>query len=201
MAIDESWAENYGDGVRDGPNIPFTVAPGGNLVTFSYDATSHMLTVSQAGAREFDLRRQKAHWLARDVLAWNPAPGGSGASYSLHYAIDGGLAGEEDGITGGETIALQPTSLPDSLKAKYPHLASLQGFQIAPRICRACRRRCAGSSQSPPENAAGEPVDATGVQIPGVLDDLYANDAELGASFAAGAPTQWCGRRRRTPCG
>jgi pullulanase len=190
VAIDESWAENYGDGgVRDGPNIPFTVTPGGNPVTFSYDATSHVLTVSQAGTREVDLRRQKAHWLARDVLAWNPAPAGSGASYSLHYATNGGLAGEEDGITGGETIGLEPTALPDPIKSKYPHLASLQGFRIAaadlPRVNEALRGQLAVAA----ENAAGELVDATGVQIPGVLDDLYANDAELGASFAAGAPT------------
>ena len=30
---------------------------------------------------------------------------------------------------------------------------------------------------------------ATGVQIPGVLDDLYTNDAELGAAFTGRTPT------------
>jgi pullulanase len=190
VAIDESWTENYGEGgVQNGANIPFTVAPGGNPVVFSYDAATHVLTVTQTGVREVDLRRQKAHWLARDIVAWSPAPAGDGASYFLHYAENGGLAGEENGIAGGETIALQPTTLPDALKAKYPHLASLQGFRIGaadlPRVHDALRGQLAVAA----ENAAGELVDATGVQIPGVLDDVYANDAQLGATFAAGAPT------------
>ena len=30
---------------------------------------------------------------------------------------------------------------------------------------------------------------ATGVQIPGVLDDVYANDAALGPTFSVGLPT------------
>ncbi len=49
VAIDESWAENYGaGGVPNGPNIPFTV-PNGAVVTFTYDAATHILTVDVAG--------------------------------------------------------------------------------------------------------------------------------------------------------
>jgi pullulanase-type alpha-1,6-glucosidase len=33
------------------------------------------------------------------------------------------------------------------------------------------------------------PLDATGLQIPGVLDDLYSYDGELGATFSNGVPT------------
>lgn len=46
VAIDESWDENYGqEGVQNGSNIPFTVAADG-LVLFSYNPTSHILTVT-----------------------------------------------------------------------------------------------------------------------------------------------------------
>lgn len=45
VAIDESWAENYGaGGVPNGANIPFNVTSG--PVTFSYDAITHVLTIS-----------------------------------------------------------------------------------------------------------------------------------------------------------
>ena len=48
-AINESWDVNYGaGGVQNGPNIPFTVAPGGDPVLFSYDSSTHVLTVSQS---------------------------------------------------------------------------------------------------------------------------------------------------------
>ena len=49
VAINESWDVNYGaGGVQNGPNIPFTVAPGGEPVLFSYDSSTHVLTVSQS---------------------------------------------------------------------------------------------------------------------------------------------------------
>src|SRR5712691_8848593 len=39
VAINEDWAENYGQGgVRDGPNIPFTVSANGAKVIFRYDS-------------------------------------------------------------------------------------------------------------------------------------------------------------------
>lgn len=47
VAIGESWTENYGQGgAANGSNIPFTVPAAGAAMTFSYDATSHVLTVS-----------------------------------------------------------------------------------------------------------------------------------------------------------
>lgn len=46
VAIDESWDENYGaGGVANGPNIPFSVPTGGAEVCFSFNASSHMLTI------------------------------------------------------------------------------------------------------------------------------------------------------------
>jgi hypothetical protein len=49
VAINEDWFENYGaGGVPQGPNIPFSVA-GPEPVTFSYDAVTHILTISGGG--------------------------------------------------------------------------------------------------------------------------------------------------------
>ncbi|AHG89807.1 hypothetical protein J421_2270 [Gemmatirosa kalamazoonensis] len=46
-AIGEAWDENYGQGgVRDGANIPFTVHANGDLVTFRYVSSTHVLTVT-----------------------------------------------------------------------------------------------------------------------------------------------------------
>lgn len=47
VAINESWNENYGaGGVPNGPNISFTVMSGSGAITFSYDAGTHVLTIS-----------------------------------------------------------------------------------------------------------------------------------------------------------
>ena len=50
VAIDESWAENYGaGGVANGENIPFTVGSD-EIVTFTYDPITHILTITTAPA-------------------------------------------------------------------------------------------------------------------------------------------------------
>ena len=192
-ALNESWDVNYGTGgVPNGPNIPFTVAPGGEPVVFTYDSTSHVLTVTQGHTADVNLRREKAHWLSRDTLVWDPGPVGAGATYYLNYAHDGGLTAGDSGLTGGESIQLTPAELSDALKAKYPHLASLPAFTIGSgdlaRVPDALRGQLAVSAV----DSGGHLFAATGVQIPGVLDDVYAGnakDAALGPTFSGGLPT------------
>ena len=49
VAINEGWDENYGaGGVLNGSNIAFTVPSDGTKVTFTYNATTHVLTIEVA---------------------------------------------------------------------------------------------------------------------------------------------------------
>lgn len=46
VALNDGWAENYGaGGAKDGPNMPLVLS-GTSKLTFSYDGTSHLVTVS-----------------------------------------------------------------------------------------------------------------------------------------------------------
>ncbi len=46
VAINESWDENYGQGgAQNGANIPFSVPANNSTVTFTYNGTSHVLTI------------------------------------------------------------------------------------------------------------------------------------------------------------
>jgi glycosidase len=50
VTINESWDENYGSGgAPGGANIPFTVSEDNALVTFTYDAVTHILTIDAGG--------------------------------------------------------------------------------------------------------------------------------------------------------
>jgi pullulanase-type alpha-1,6-glucosidase len=192
VAINESWDENYGDGgVPGGPNIPFTVPTSCTEMFFRYDPVGHLLSVSAQGAPHGNLTRARAHWLSRDTLAWNVGSVPPGTTFKLHYAAAGGLGLSATGVTGGNDVPLtpDPAGLSAALKARFPHLASYPAFKIpADRlgdVPEALKSQLAISETA----ADGTLVDATSLQIPGALDDLYTYDGPLGVTFANGVPT------------
>jgi hypothetical protein len=75
VALNNSWDENYGaGGAPGGANIPVT-APGGP-VTFTYDPATHVIGDDVPGDGAGPLQAVRgAHWLRRDVIAWNPPAG------------------------------------------------------------------------------------------------------------------------------
>ena len=77
VAINEDWTENYGQGgAPNGSNITFNVPVDSTLTTFSYDSTSHVLTVTVAAPTgapgwpgalsHFDLARKDCVGTARN---------------------------------------------------------------------------------------------------------------------------------------
>ncbi len=86
VAISEDWAENYGQGgVSNGSNIPFTVPVDHARVTFSYVASTHVLTVTVADPQgapgslsHFDLARKDCLGTARNTTSkvWFTVAGG-----------------------------------------------------------------------------------------------------------------------------
>jgi glycosidase len=73
IALDESWEENYGaGGLRDGPNIAFSVASVGDVVTLSYDQVSHVAEVSVVPTEPVDdaalVREPVRHPFVDEVL-------------------------------------------------------------------------------------------------------------------------------------
>ena len=80
VAINESWDENYGQGgTLNGANIAFTVPVDNARVTFTYDASSHVLTVKALGPNDapdgpgalshFDLARKDCLGTARNTTS------------------------------------------------------------------------------------------------------------------------------------
>ena len=76
VAINESWDENYGQGVPNGPNIAFSVPVAGATVTFTYDASTHVLTIAAnapgapggpGALSHFDLARKDCLGTARNT--------------------------------------------------------------------------------------------------------------------------------------
>jgi pullulanase len=163
--------------------VAFTVATAGAATTFSFDGET--LSV-YAGQPRPSLRDSAAHWLTPDTIAWDLGPDPAGHTYQLGAAPDGGLIAGATGFTGGTIVPLtyDPAGLSPALKAKYPHLASLGALHVPAGATRLLRGQVAVAAL-----ADGNLVAATGLQIPGVLDSVYATNAPLGPVFHGGRPT------------
>jgi pullulanase-type alpha-1,6-glucosidase len=149
----------------------------------------YLLPIQASGGIDADLTKQKAHWLTEDTIAWDIEP--TGGIYALHAAPNGGLAVAGGTISGGSAIPLGRIAggLSDELKARWPHLATYGAFRIAADDLDLVPDALRGQLAVSASDAEGALRIATGVQIPGVLDDLYANDRDLGVSWSGDVPT------------
>ncbi len=193
-----SWAENYGaDGVRDGANIVFSV-PGGTPVTFTYDLATHVLTVQATDPALPGTGQLAAHWVDARTLAWPASlvPSGTdptAATFTLHAAQDATLEVGDGQVTGGEEVALAvvPGGLTEAQRARFPALAGYLALRVdADRAT--VERLLTGELLVRQADADDVAQAITGVQVPGVLDDLYAGRAAkrtLGTTWAKGAPS------------
>lgn len=188
VAVGQSWSENYGDaGAHDGPNIPFTVPTDGELVTFAWDSGSKIMSirVGAGGGPTGNIKEAKAHWVTADTIAWdidvNPDN-----TYRFYYSPTGGaLSLSFDGIAGGTELTLtpDPSGLSPEIQAKFPHLADYAAFKISEDDLSKVRIALKGQVAVSASDDTGTLIDATSLQIPGVLDDLYVYDGPLGVTY------------------
>ncbi len=127
-----------------------------------------------------DVSRAKAHFVSRDTIAF---PGGvTSSSYALYYAANGGITSGLSGVIGGASIALtiDPAGLSNAIKIKFPHLANALALKISaadqPKVATILKGQMVVS-----RSEGGALKDATALQIPGVLDDLFNYKGQLGA--------------------
>ncbi len=123
-----------------------------------------------------------------------PGTAGSARRYlpRCTIAADGGLALDETGVVGGDgslALTYDPAGLPAAVTDRFPHLAGYAAFKLDAADLAMVPEILKGQIAVSVADSAGDPVDATGIQIPGVLDDLYAYDGDLGPIFNGGAPT------------
>jgi pullulanase len=188
VAINESWDENYGaNGAPNGSNISFSVPQACTEIFFSYNSATHVLTVSANGAPKGNIGRAQGYWVTADTIAWNPGAVSPAWNVSLHYAPDGGLGLEANGVTGGTTIPLtwDPAGLSAAVRDKFPQIAGFLAFHVPAGRLAEVPTALQGQLAVDAKDGGGNLVDATALQIQGVLDDRYTYNGPLGATFAA----------------
>ncbi|WP_194762546.1 pullulanase-type alpha-1,6-glucosidase [Microbacterium sp. UFMG61] len=187
-----SWAENYGaDGVPGGANISFS-ATEGTVTSFRYTLATHVLEVGSDTPQLPGAGEQRAHWVDAETIAWPATLGATDkAAYQLYSSADASLAAADGDIVGAEPLALDVIEggLTDEQLARFPALEGYLALRVTDADAAALLRTQLAVAQ---RDEAGALIAFTGVQIAGVLDDLYAaalDDVDLGVTFSGKNPT------------
>ncbi|MEU2431770.1 pullulanase-type alpha-1,6-glucosidase [Streptomyces sp. NPDC007861] len=150
------------------------------------------LLPATGGAPSLDLTEAEAQFIDRNTVVWK-VKATDATSQQLVYAPGGGIRVADGALSDeGRWLRLTPSTLTDAQKAKYPHLKDRPAFTVDPRDRDRVRDALRGQLIATQRAANGALLAATGVQIPGALDDLYAAEATgaaLGPVFRKGVPT------------
>ncbi|HEU4421333.1 MAG TPA: pullulanase-associated domain-containing protein, partial [Pilimelia sp.] len=145
------------------------------------------------GARDTDITKARAHWIDRSTVAWQTSPT-DGRRYELVSAPNGGLSIVDGELTGDFTtvpLVAKRTGLTEPQRARFPHLWQYTAFALDKRDLGTVRSLLRGQLVVVERDHEGTLLNATGMQVPGVLDDVYADAtaAALGPIFRDGKPT------------
>ncbi len=138
-----------------------------------------------------DVTKAQAFFLTRSLLAVKPSLLENGALLNLHGSLDAALKHTATGVTGGTSLPLIAVDggMTPALKAKYPYLSGYALVSLRPEEQAQVEGLLRGQLLVTSETPGGKLQDVTGVQIPGVLDDLYTYSGPLGVAWAGGKPT------------
>ncbi|MGD9093300.1 MAG: pullulanase-associated domain-containing protein, partial [Anaerolineales bacterium] len=147
----------------------------------------YVLPILGEGAAPGNIDQQQAYWVAEDTIAW--ASGGDpSADYRLYYAPTGGMTLGAVDVEGGSFLDLNPGApFPDGVDG-FLHLAGMPTLKISPADLGLIPAILKGQI-AVQVTKAGVRLDATGLQIPGVLDDLYSYNGDLGITWDGDIPT------------
>lgn len=196
VAVGLSWDVNYGaGGSPGGANIPFAVEEDGTVVTFAFNAQSNEIYIGIGEpivigqVASINLDQSRAHWVSADTILWDGADG-EDVNYALYYSADATLQAGDGAIAGGDFVQLivNDAGVTSAIDEKFPHLSGKTALQLSE-----------DDLQTVPDMLRGQVIvaafdgdrllNATGVQIPGVLDDLYTYDGDLGLIYDGDVPT------------
>ena len=177
---------NTSTGVKDpGPNMYLNVAT--SLQAWAISGNAMVFTTTPTPTQILDslLNISQAYWLDRQRVAIQPEFAQSGDTYALTSSLTGGLSVTPTGITGGTTIPLTVggTLTADELM-RYPQLSGYTVLQVLPSVTvSTLETALEGQLAFSAVDSTGALKYATGLQIGGVLDDLYYYPGRLGVVF------------------
>lgn len=139
-------------------------------------------SAEQATVAQASLPEARAHWLTRDLFAWKAPVAGS-----IVLLTDPGESAAPPSAP--TAFALKPIgTVSGELAVSVPHLKDMPLYRLEGQTRGMVDAALRGRTRLAVRRPDGGITAMTGLQIGGVLDDLYATEAPLGVTFAGSIP-------------
>lgn len=128
----------------------------------------------------------RAYWVSQFVIAWN-VDIGDGSCY-LFASKSAALSVTDDGIQGHDVIVKlekENGGLPAHVIKKFPHIRDYRAFKISTLSDAKSLLKCQLAVAT--FSSDGKCINASGLQLPGVIDELFSYNGPLGAVFSEAA--------------
>jgi len=196
VTVNPTWGSPAGDlgfiihncalNVKDpGPDMHLNTLLNNEAWIISGDSTVYTTQPTPQQILNGVFQEQQAYWLDRRRLAIQPQYFQSGWTYFLNASASGGLQLGDTSVTGGTAVQLVTGgSLRADELARYPQLSSYAVLQLpANTQLSIVQQFLKGQVVLSAVDSTPTLKYATGIQIGGVLDDLYYYPGKLGVIF------------------
>lgn len=178
----------YNVDIGDRDEYQATISPPPGRYEFTANCTdmSDSTTVwQQDGKGSLTVNAERsAFWVEEAIIAWNAY---GAATYELHYDRDGNLVIPSQS---GAGIALSfDGQVSDGDYAKFPNISGYDKWRIPVESLSLVPEILKSEVAIAAYNESGKLVSSTGIQMQGVLDDLYSYSGELGLIYSDAMPT------------
>ncbi|KAF9674926.1 hypothetical protein SADUNF_Sadunf10G0178400 [Salix dunnii] len=151
-------------------------------------SSSMPLEVSTSSAQD-SLLYSRAFWITQSIIAWNADVVRDGSCY-LYASRTAALSVTDSEVEGHDfKIKLEEDTggIPQNVIAKFPHIRDYKAFRVPSAVDAKSLVKCQLAVAT--FGSDGKCSYATGLQLPGVLDELFAYDGPLGAHYSEDAVT------------
>ncbi|XP_011024341.1 PREDICTED: pullulanase 1, chloroplastic isoform X2 [Populus euphratica] len=148
--------------------------------------SSMPLEVSTSPSQD-SLLCSRAFWVTQSIIAWNADVVRDGSCY-LYASQTAALSVTDSEVEGHDfKIKLEEDSggIPQNVIAKFPHIRDYKAFRVPSTVDAKSLVKCQLAVAT--FGSDGKCSYATGLQLPGVLDELFAYDGPLGAHYSEDA--------------
>ncbi|XP_076946997.1 pullulanase 1, chloroplastic-like [Bidens hawaiensis] len=131
------------------------------------------------------LSYSRAYWVTRSIIAWDVDVDVGGSCF-LYSSKSAALSVSANGIEAGYDLNIElerhDQRLPENVRDKFPHIKDYKAFKVPEALD--LKSILKDQLAVALFDSSGRCINVTGLQLPGVIDDIFSYTGPLGAIFS-----------------